>query len=377
VGINFGDAVKPTGACATEQAVRRTPDAGRYVLTDGVASGPAMFDTARLDQAGGVDRTDPAAIAALERRAAAAELHTATLDEVLCQGSSARAATTLAEVISPTTSSPTRIHRFCITHIEPLIPESWYDDCIALGSYQPDSVSHISQLDRFWHEARPIAYGAAGTHVLPIAIERFADDAELIEISLHRKRILLSPEGVWSTRLGGRELSVEECRQKAELSSVITPPNDSGFLVSQPLYFENSIIGQYAACHHSRDILDYTSLAIEMGVLDNQSAAEFLTAKRLIPGGIEFGIFPKSWLIPALSEIEGVGRQFLRHYGDRIKEYDKFQIRALGFLSERLGSFLLIRHLSERYSGNIPANIFGYMTCLVAGGSHYFGGIAD
>ncbi len=64
VGINFADAVKLTGACADEQAVRRTPGAGRYVLTDTVASGPAMFDTARLDKA--------------------AALQTATLDEVLC-----------------------------------------------------------------------------------------------------------------------------------------------------------------------------------------------------------------------------------------------------------------------------------------------------
>jgi glycosyltransferase involved in cell wall biosynthesis len=64
VGINFADAVKLTGASAEESTVRRTPDAGRYVLTDVIASGPAMFDTARLDQADG--------------------LRTATLDEVLC-----------------------------------------------------------------------------------------------------------------------------------------------------------------------------------------------------------------------------------------------------------------------------------------------------
>ena len=50
VGINYGDAAKLTDTCAAEQEVRRAPDAGRYVLTDAVASGPAMFDTARLDQ---------------------------------------------------------------------------------------------------------------------------------------------------------------------------------------------------------------------------------------------------------------------------------------------------------------------------------------
>jgi hypothetical protein len=79
VGINFADAAELTGVSAAEQVVCRTPDAGRYVLTDEIAYGPAMFDTARLDQARSADP-----IAERGRRAAAAGLHTATLDEVLC-----------------------------------------------------------------------------------------------------------------------------------------------------------------------------------------------------------------------------------------------------------------------------------------------------
>jgi hypothetical protein len=59
VGINFADAAKLTGASAAEQAVRRAPDAGRYLLTEAMATGPAMFDTARLDRARGVRRSDP------------------------------------------------------------------------------------------------------------------------------------------------------------------------------------------------------------------------------------------------------------------------------------------------------------------------------
>jgi hypothetical protein len=43
-----------------------------------------MFDTARLDRAGGVHGIDPDPMAALGRRAAAARLQTASLDEVLC-----------------------------------------------------------------------------------------------------------------------------------------------------------------------------------------------------------------------------------------------------------------------------------------------------
>jgi glycosyltransferase involved in cell wall biosynthesis len=78
VGINFTDAAKLTGASAAEQAVRRAPNAGRYLLTDVMATGPAMFDTARLARAIGVHGNDP------EQPAPGAGLRTASLDEVLC-----------------------------------------------------------------------------------------------------------------------------------------------------------------------------------------------------------------------------------------------------------------------------------------------------
>ena len=79
VAINYTDADQLTGCSATEDTVHRASNTGRYVRTDEVAHGPAMFDTARLDRAGGLYP-----IAELGRRAAAAGLRTATLDEVLC-----------------------------------------------------------------------------------------------------------------------------------------------------------------------------------------------------------------------------------------------------------------------------------------------------
>ena len=84
VGINFADAAKLTGASAAEQVVRRAPDAGRYILTEAMASGPAMFDTARLDRARGVQDSDPDLPAQRGRPATGAGLRTASLDEVLC-----------------------------------------------------------------------------------------------------------------------------------------------------------------------------------------------------------------------------------------------------------------------------------------------------
>jgi hypothetical protein len=84
VGINFADAVKLTGASAAEQTIRRAPDAGRYLLTEAPARGPAMFDTARLNRAVGVQDSDPDPPAQRGRPAAGAGLRTASLDEVLC-----------------------------------------------------------------------------------------------------------------------------------------------------------------------------------------------------------------------------------------------------------------------------------------------------
>jgi tetratricopeptide (TPR) repeat protein len=82
VGVNLDDAVGLTGVSASEKVVCRAGDAGRYVLAETVAQGPSMFDTIRLRQLGRGSGPDP--ISELAQSAAAAGLHTATLDEVLC-----------------------------------------------------------------------------------------------------------------------------------------------------------------------------------------------------------------------------------------------------------------------------------------------------
>ncbi len=269
------------------------------------------------------------------------------------------------------------IDRYCISHTKPLLPETWYDHCISLGDFQPESEFHVRHLDRFWHDARPVAYGAAGTYVVPVAVQRSFADAEFIEISNYRKRILPSPEGTESRKYPTlRELDLVTFQKAAELSTFV-PSAENGFLIAQPLHVKKSIFGHYKAVHRRQDILDYTSLAVELGILDKPSASEFLGAKHFIPGGIELGVYPKSWLIPALSSLEVLGREFLNRYGSRVERYNSFQVRAVGFLSERLGSFLLIRHLTKKYSNNIPANIFGHMTVIVEGGSGYTAGLTD
>lgn len=71
VGVNYQDAAALTGRCASEGQVRRAPGGGRYVVTDGLIEGPAMFDLQRVDRVSASWQPGD-------------QLHSATLDEVLC-----------------------------------------------------------------------------------------------------------------------------------------------------------------------------------------------------------------------------------------------------------------------------------------------------
>ena len=72
VGVNFEDAHALTGRCPTERDLRRTADGGRYALSSGAVTGPAMFHVARFDACSGSDvGTEHSPLSA-------------TLDEVLC-----------------------------------------------------------------------------------------------------------------------------------------------------------------------------------------------------------------------------------------------------------------------------------------------------
>lgn len=269
------------------------------------------------------------------------------------------------------------VERFCVTHQLPLLPAEWYDECISLGDYRPGSPFHVANLDGFWHEARPIAYGAAGSYVLPIALSRSRSTSNLVEVSSFRKRVLSTREGKEAAYYPTmRELSFTEASARPELA-FSAPHSDYGFLVSQPVIFEKSLLHQYKKVHHRKDILGYVSLAVKMGILDDKSAAELLNARQIIPGGAELGVYPRNWLMETLSQLERLGRAFLYRYGRRVRRYDAYQVRAVGFLSERLGSFLLLRHIQQEFSGNVPSDIFGYMTTIVEGNSGYRPGKAN
>ena len=265
---------------------------------------------------------------------------------------------------------------YCISHEPPLLPGRFLDAIVGLGTYRPDRGVHISQVDPYWDAQRPIAFGAAGTYVMPRVIADNGDRTDQTGLCSFRKMVVRSPIGREAAIYPGmREASAQEM-------STLTPddirPRDGfDFLISQPRTLPLGIIGQYAHAHNAIDLLDYLSLAVKLSVLSASELRDFALEPFFIPGGCEFGVFPTPWVTQALSKLELVGREFLSQHGDRVRGYDAYQVRAVGFLSERLGSFFLMQELRRRYPQGAPGEILGYMCTVVVEGQPYVPGIAS
>ena len=261
---------------------------------------------------------------------------------------------------------------FCVAHESPLAPEKLFDFAIGIGEYHPARGKHVSALDPFWDRMRPIAYGAAGNYVIPRAIDEKMPAAELTGVFSHRKIVVRSPIGQQAAKYPVyREIS---------LSTALQLPTDEAhardgcdFLIGAPLKSPRGIVQQYAQMHHVIDLFDYLSMAVQIGVMTSQDAKEFTLDTDFIPGGCELGIYPTDWLYATLGQLEMLGRRFVTRFGNRIRTYDSYQVRAIGFLAERLGSYFLLKELRRRYPQGIPGSLIGCLCVIVPEGVPYTG----
>jgi hypothetical protein len=261
---------------------------------------------------------------------------------------------------------------FCVSHEPPLAPERLFDFAIGIGDYRPDRGAHVSALDPFWDRMRPFAYGAAGNYAIPRAIELEAVTTELTGVFSHRKIVVRNPIGRQAVRYPVyREISIAESLllpvEEAQ------PHNGDDFLIGPPLQFAQGVVRQYAEKHHAIDLFEYLSIAVRIGVLTPNQVQEFSTETIFIPGGCELGIYPTVWLSATLGKLERLGREFVTRCAERIRGYDNYQVRAVGFLAERLGSYLLLQELRVRYPQGIPRRLIGYLCVIVPDGVVYSG----
>lgn len=263
---------------------------------------------------------------------------------------------------------------YCVSHAEPLVPGSLYDYAIGLGSYRPVRGAHVSELDTFWHESRPLAFGAAGNYCIPIAAKR-RPTAEVIGIFSHRKMVVQSAYGTPSGSNFWRDLEVSSARSigRAEAS----PREGYNFLVIRPFLIDGGMGKQYAEEHHEVDFHDYLAIAHQLGILDAMAVRNVPLESMFFPGGCELGFYPTEWILPVLENLALVGKEFIKRYADRIATYDNYQVRAVGFLAERLGSYFLLRELQRRYPERLPGQLIGNACSLTQDGGTYAAAYAD
>jgi hypothetical protein len=261
---------------------------------------------------------------------------------------------------------------YCVTHEPPLVPAALSDFIIGVGDYHPPSNgAHISALDSYWNEMRPYAYGAAGNYVIPRAID-ITGSTEFTGIFSHRKIIVRTQIGKQSPRAAAYfEADVHEVTRLPRAE--IEPRHGCDFLIGFPLRCSQGIVAKYNEDHHGIDLSEYCSMAVEMGILSTEQAFEFQSEQFLVPGGCELGIYPTAWVRPTLEGLARLAREFITRNGARILTYDNYQVRAVGFLAERLGSYLLLSELRRRYPAGLPRELCGYLCAIVPPGGTYEG----
>ncbi len=258
---------------------------------------------------------------------------------------------------------------YCVTHEAPLVPDHLADYIIGLGNYHPTRGVHVSSLDAFWDRMRPYSYGAAGNYVIPRAIE-VAGVTNLTGVFSHRKIIVRNKIGEPSPVLDFyHEVSMADAQLIPR--EEVEPRPGFEFLVGFPLKFERGIVEHYIETHRGIDLFEYISMAVEIGMLTLEEAQGFAREKLLIPGGCELGVYPTIWVRPMLEKLERIGREFVTRCASRIRTYDNYQVRAVGFLAERLGSFMLLSELRRRFPNGIPAGLCGYLCAIVPPGGSY------
>lgn len=204
-------------------------------------------------------------------------------------------------------------------------------------------------------KAQPSVY-AAGDKIVLMQYRKFVSRIQMGSPCKDYPMMYLIPEN------NGRQV---------DLNQVFATYNTQ-FLYPHPVDME-SYIGHYKMSHKLPDFLRYFAVAVEQNVISSDECLDLFSYKTLIPGGIEFGVYPIEVFIDLISKLDGVCMEFLKY--NRPVSLDLYNRRALAFCNERLGSYLLIKHLKKLFPESPPIEFTGYMHTVI-NGEKYMGGLA-
>ena len=114
-----------------------------------------------------------------------------------------------------------------------------------------------------------------------------------------------------------------------------------------------TVLHNYSHNHCIEDILRFTIDAVDSKELTRKDADDFLNCRGLIYGGMSLGVYPTELFIKIYDQVE---RIVMYHYAHGwVKSNDAYNYRNIGFCTERMLSYLLLKELHNRNIG-IPNN---------------------
>lgn len=114
---------------------------------------------------------------------------------------------------------------------------------------------------------------------------------------------------------------------------------------------EPSMVAHYSRYHHTRDLLTFMGLAVDMGVVDDREVGTWLGGDVLIPAA-SVGVFPLAWWSDTMAALEEVAMAFLATHA---LPREGYQRRAAAFCLERLHSLLLVKLVQSWDPGRVIA----------------------
>ncbi|MDH4393014.1 MAG: hypothetical protein QE285_16530 [Aquabacterium sp.] len=238
----------------------------------------------------------------------------------------------------------------CLTHVPLWVDVPSYVTPIYLGQAQGPGRQNLRDLAPEWEAHHPVLGSMAGVFALRNLLLQQHPDTTQVGICQYRKFVSRKCLGEAAETYKVMDVVHRDQLHADWLADAMRPDCDS-FLLAQPGQFSvgdqvYDYLYQYKEVHHVEDFLRFTAVAVELGVLHKNEVGPFFNEKIWFTGGVELGFFPTAFWLDSVGAVEAVIRACLQmHPATR----EGAQARAWSFCAERLGSFLLLRHLRANY----------------------------
>jgi hypothetical protein len=185
--------------------------------------------------------------------------------------------------------------------------------------------------------------------------DTIVDTYDYVRIFQYRRFVAHEKIGRASSHEWARWIPKDKLRKYSKEFSRISTAE----LFNSPHTPSQGVLGQYDSYHVLEDIINFSKFLLESGVLDSKQTESFLTSSVLIPA-CNMGTFRSTTLRQILMSLRDAA-EFLKtgYFIPRVG----YQRRVLGFLLERLNSYLILARIQ---SGLSDAN-FGHHIILSDG----------